>query len=136
MGGELALKKKPPPLVPNITIGHLRGHRPHTDRLAGAFHACHHGVRAEVLDPLPWPMRENGEDQAGRQQQIKVQAHQVHPEIPHRRGFDPGDAPHQGKGHGDAHRRRKEVMQGQGHHLNKVGGRAFRAVSSANWCWW
>ena len=136
--------------------GHLGGHGPLGDRLGLDLDVFHHRVALGVLDRVagsvllghlsgkrlhhlggvvglkvldhPLGDQKHRKHQADGQQQVEAGADQIGPEIPQGRGLVPGDAPHQGGGDGDAHRGRKEVVRGQGHHLRQIGHGAFAAV--------
>ena len=57
---------------------------------------------------------------AQRQQHVIMDAHQVDPEVAHRLRLVPRDSAHQRCRHGDADRRRPEVVAGQRHHLREI----------------
>ena len=136
--------------------GHLGGHGPLGDRLGLDLGVFHHRVALGVinrvtgsvflgdlsskrfhhlggivgLEVLDHPLgdQKHRKHQADGQQQVEAGAGQIGPEIPQGRGLIPGNAPHQGRGDGDAHGRREEVVRGQGHHLRQIGHGAFAAV--------
>ena len=105
-------------LAAGVLLGHLGGIR--IEHLGGL-------VGAEVLDH-PLGDQKHGKHQADGQQQVEAAPGQIDPEIAQGRGLIPGDAPHQGRGDGDAGGGRNEVVKGQPHHLREIGQGAFAAV--------
>ena len=133
---ELALKK-PPPLLPELLDGHLRGRGPYGDALGG--HRVSVGVRRRldkggrlgIVKGLDDALREqdDGDDDRERQQDVEHRAGHVHPEVAERARRSSGEKPRmRAMATAMPGGRRNEVLHGQPDHLGHVLHRGLAGV--------
>ncbi len=94
----------------------------------GSFHELRRIVGLEILDHSLGNEKE-GVDKGDRQQQIKIHADKINPEIADGTSRMPGDTSYEGRSYGDSHGSGDEVMEHEANHLRKIREGRLTAVT-------